>query len=103
MCAPRATDEVGIIIGLEKLLRMPAYERFCSQGLLRFLLQNLHNEEVVSEEAILTWKGRREGGQGDDHALGLFADDKIKDFLEWLEDEEEETESGSDDDDDDDE
>ena len=102
MCAPRVTDEVGIIIGLERLLRLPAYERFCSQGLLRFLLQALHGEEILCEEAILAWKGRREDGQGDEHAQGLFKDDRIKDFLEWLEEEEEETESGSEEDDDDD-
>ena len=63
----------------------------------RFILQTLHQEEVVSEESILAWAtSRREG----DHtsAVGkLFLQQPTQEFIEWLQDE---SESGSDDDDD---
>ena len=66
----------------------------------RFILQTLHQEEVVSEESILAWAtSRREG----DHtsAVGkLFLQQPTQEFIEWLQDESEsESESGSDDDD----
>ena len=64
----------------------------------RFILQTLHQEEVVSEESILAWAtSRREG----DHtsAVGkLFLQQPTQEFIEWLQDESE-SESGSDDDD----
>ena len=90
-CAPRPTDEVGIICGLERILKTPDYAPFAAQGGLRFLLQTMFDAEVVCEEAILSWKGRREGGEGDENAIKLFGDERIKEFLEWIEEEEEES------------
>jgi len=60
----------------------------------RFFLQTLHDEEAISEEAILTWASERrtevaQGGE-DDPRLTLFQMQSVQDFLEWLEDDSEE-------------
>ena len=53
----------------------------------RFLLQTLHDEEVVSEEAILSWAAQRHE-EGEDTPRGkLFHQQPTQDFLEWLEEE----------------
>ncbi|GKY96552.1 hypothetical protein MPSEU_000614800 [Mayamaea pseudoterrestris] len=65
----------------------------------RFLLQTLHDEEIVSEDAILMWAAdHRENENKGSAAAGLFAAKPVQDFLQWLE--EEESEDGSDDDED---
>lgn len=60
----------------------------------RFLLQTLHDEDVVSEEAILSWAAeRREEGDDDSPRGKLFLQQPTQDFLEWLEEESEEGDS----------
>ena len=78
----------GDVIG-EMLSRAPSF---------RLILQILHQEEVVSEEAILAWaESRRE--EDPTSAIGkLFLQQPTQDLLEWLQ-EESESESGSSDDD----
>ena len=62
----------------------------------RFLLQTLHDEEVVSEEAILSWAAERKE-EGEDTPRGkLFRQQPTQDFLEWLEEESEEEDEDSD-------
>ena len=89
-------EEKSIVMAMEKaavgggaigelLSRAPSF---------RFILQTLHQEEVVSEEAILAWAVlRRE--EDPSSAIGtLFFQKPTQDFLEWLQ-EESESESGS--------
>jgi len=78
----------GDVIG-EMLSRAPSF---------RLILQILHQEEVVSEEAIIAWaESRREEDPAS--AIGkLFLQQPTQDFLEWLQ-EESESGSGSSDDD----
>lgn len=101
-------EEKSIVMALEKFATMPdeAGEYLSSGASFRFLLQTLHDEELVSEEALLSWAAARRRGLDDEVNTGarsavsqLFALQPVQDFLEWLEDESEE---GSDDDDDDD-
>jgi len=66
----------------------------------RFLLQTLHDEEVVSEEAILSWAAERRG-KGEDTPQGmLFLQQPTQDFLEWLEEDSSEDEEDSSEDED---
>lgn len=63
----------------------------------RFLLQTLHDEEVVSEEAILSWAAERKE-EGEDTPRGkLFQQRPTQDFLEWLEEESEDEEDSEED------
>ena len=68
----------------------------------RFLLQTLHDEEIVNEDAILAWAAdRRAAASGEDEvggivdkkkmekALKVFQLQPVQDFLEWLEEESE--------------
>lgn len=61
----------------------------------RFVLQTLHDQEIVNEEAIFEWALERKK-EGEDSPLGLlFWQKPTQDFLEWLQ----EDSSGSDDED----
>jgi translation initiation factor eIF-2B subunit epsilon len=62
----------------------------------RFLLQTLFDEEIVSEEAFLSWAAERRGESDDSPRVKLFRSKTIQDFLEWLE---EDSEDGSGEDD----
>jgi translation initiation factor eIF-2B subunit epsilon len=56
----------------------------------RFLLQTLHDEEIVSEDAILSWAAdRRELTDEGSPAAKLFMLQPVQDFLEWLAESEE--------------
>lgn len=61
----------------------------------RFVLQTLHDQEIVNEEAIFEWAGERKD-EGHDTPRGkLFFQKPTQDFLEWLEDEsDDESDSG---------
>ena len=63
----------------------------------RFILQTLHGEDIVSDEAVLSWATiRREGNQ--DSPMGkLFNQKHTQEFLEWVE-QDSSSSSGSDDD-----
>lgn len=62
----------------------------------RFILQTLHDEEVISEETVLTWASERRtevakgSGGDDDLRIKLFEMQPVQDFLEWLEDDSDE-------------
>ena len=59
----------------------------------RFILQTLHDEEIVSEEAILSWAAMRKSGH-DGPQQKLFQQKATQEFLEWLEDDSD-SDSGS--------
>jgi translation initiation factor eIF-2B subunit epsilon len=61
----------------------------------RFILQTLHDEEIVSEEAILSWASMRRSEDLYGPQQKLFHQKATQEFLEWLEDESE-SDSGSD-------
>jgi len=113
-------EEKAIVLAVERCATQPGTEmaEYLGTGTsFRFLLQTLHDEEIVSEEAILSWAAdRREGGNAADvniaeveagdaengtnksAAAKLFQLKPVQDFLEWLA---EESEEDSDEDDDD--
>jgi translation initiation factor eIF-2B subunit epsilon len=62
----------------------------------RFLLQTLHDEEVVSEEALLSWATDKRVGDANSPAGRLFFQKPTQDFLQWLEEESEEESSEED-------
>jgi translation initiation factor eIF-2B subunit epsilon len=59
----------------------------------RFILQTLHDEEIVSEEAILSWASMRKSDL-DGPQQKLFQQKATQEFLEWLEDDSD-SDSGS--------
>merc|ERR1712029_246361 len=63
----------------------------------RFVLQTLHDREVLNEEAISEWAAeRREEGDKDGPIGALFWQDPTQDFLKWLEEDSDSSGSGSD-------
>jgi translation initiation factor eIF-2B subunit epsilon len=64
----------------------------------RFILQTLHQEEVVGEEAILAWAGSRREGDPTSAVGKLFHQEPTQEFIEWLQDESESSDGESDED-----
>ena len=60
----------------------------------RFVLQTLHDQEIVEEAAIFEWASERKEEDKDSPTGALFWQQPTQDFLEWLE---EDSSSGSDD------
>ena len=98
-------EEIAIIQGLEQAAtstttkgvdELTGVAQKLSSGLsFRFLLQTLHDEEVLSEEALLAWAETRKA-EADDTAVGkLFRMTSVQDFLEWLEEEDDDEEESS--------
>ena len=68
------------------------------RSVVRFLLQTLHDKEVLSEEAVLAWAETRKSQEDKDSPVAkLFQLQAVQDFLEWLEEESEEEDSDDDD------
>mmetsp|Transcript_17929 Transcript_17929/g.49658 ORF Transcript_17929/g.49658 Transcript_17929/m.49658 type:complete len:1022 (-) Transcript_17929:284-3349(-) len=62
----------------------------------RFVLQTLHDQEVLSEDAILAWAAERrnESSAGeDDPKQALFRMPSVQAFLEWLEEDDDDSSS----------
>jgi translation initiation factor eIF-2B subunit epsilon len=97
-------EEKAIMLGLEtSALTEGDMGHVLSTGMtFRFFLQLLHDEEVVSEEAVLAWAADCQKGDDDSPRGKLFRMGPVQDFLEWLQ-EEEEDDSEEDDEEDDDE
>ncbi len=92
-------EEKSIIHSLESMALGHVGSKFVSvlgtEPAFRFVLQTLHDQEIVNEEAIFEWALERKE-EGKDSPLGeLFWQKPTQDFLEWLRED-----SGSDDDDD---
>jgi translation initiation factor eIF-2B subunit epsilon len=68
----------GGIIG-EVLSREPSF---------RFILQTLHSEDIVSDEAIFAWANMlRQEDDGQSPRGKLFLQGPTQEFLEWIEEE----------------
>ena len=70
----------------------------------RFILQTLHDEEIITDDAIITWAGKRRNENPNTPKGSLFSQQHTQDFLKWLEedsdsdDESDEDEEGTSDD-----
>jgi len=67
----------------------------------RFVLQTLHDKEVLSEEAILKWAEAHRSREDDDvddddPKRALFRMQSVQDFLEWLEEDDDDDSDDSD-------
>jgi translation initiation factor eIF-2B subunit epsilon len=85
-------EEKAIVLALEKCaISDNEMGAVLSTGRsFRFLIQTLHDEEIVSEDAILSWAvERREITDESSPAAKLFALQPVQDFLEWLAESEE--------------
>jgi len=51
----------------------------------RILLQTLHDEEILSEDAVLAWATLRKDGNSESVQGKLFAQESTQEFLVWLE------------------
>ena len=94
-------EEKSIVLALERAATSGGEigEKLSDGPSFRFLLQTLHDEEIVSEEAILSWAAERKA-QSEDSPIGkLFRLQSIQDFLEWLEEESEDDDDEEDEDD----
>lgn len=52
----------------------------------RFILQTLHDADILSDEAILSWASIRKEGDSHGEQKALFNQKATQQFLEWLED-----------------
>jgi translation initiation factor eIF-2B subunit epsilon len=82
-------EEKSIVMGLETaaLGGGGTGEALSTEPNFRFLLQTLHDEEIVSEEAILAWAADRRETDPESDLGKLFNQQPIQDFLEWLNEE----------------
>jgi translation initiation factor eIF-2B subunit epsilon len=89
-------EEKAIVYALERVAIAPGPvgDKLKSGLSFRFLLQTMHDQEVLSEEAILAWAEERKQEPEDSPMGKLFHLASIQAFLEWLEEESEEEESG---------
>lgn len=97
-------EEIAIIGGLERAATSDetaeVSKKLRSGRCFRFLLQTLHDQDILSEESILAWAEERKS-ESTDSALGkIFRLQSIQDFLEWLQEEEEEDDDDDEDEDD---
>lgn len=95
-------DQKAIILGLENCaIGEDEMGQVLSTGMtFRLFLQHMHDEEIVSEDAIFAWAADRREEPKDSPRGKIFNMSLIQEFLEWLEDDdEEESEDDSQDDD----
>jgi len=92
-----STEEERVII---ETMESTAYEdtemgkKLSSDKAFRFLLQTMHDEDIVSEEAILEWADERE----QDKEAKLYWIPAVQDFITWLKEVEEESDDDEDED-----
>jgi translation initiation factor eIF-2B subunit epsilon len=128
-------EEKAIILGLERCAiddptspsdnknnleqhKQEQHQKLSSGMSFRLLLQTLHDEEIVSDDAILAWSNERKSTQttptGSNNATTgnmqqqlesrrqqLYQLQPIQDFLQWLEEEDEEDDDDDEDNEDD--
>uniref|UniRef100_A0A7S2JV07 Translation initiation factor eIF2B subunit epsilon n=1 Tax=Leptocylindrus danicus TaxID=163516 RepID=A0A7S2JV07_9STRA len=88
-------DEIVIIETFENLA-LGGENRLKISPAFRFILQTLHDVEVIGEQAIFNWAANHE--ECDAEKRALFKQEPTQEFLEWLGDASEgESESGSED------
>lgn len=99
-------EEKSIVLGLERAATGGGDmgETLSAEPNFRFMLQTLHDEELVSEEAILAWAAGRRADDPETDVGKLFNQEPTQEFLDWLdEDDSDEEDDDSDEEDDDDE
>ncbi|KAL7535373.1 hypothetical protein ACHAXR_011126 [Thalassiosira sp. AJA248-18] len=81
-------EEKAIIYSLESMaLAGKAAPTLGKEPAFRFVLQTLHDQKIVNEEAIFEWSSERKEEEDRDSLIGkLFWQKPTQDFLEWLED-----------------
>ncbi|KAL7500262.1 hypothetical protein ACHAWT_010981 [Skeletonema menzelii] len=95
-------EEKAIIHALETLAlgSGKAADVLGKEPAFRFVLQTLHDKEIVNEVAIFEWAEERKEEGKDSSRSALFWQQPTQDFLEWLEESSDEDSSdGSDDED----
>lgn len=65
----------------------------------RFVLQTLHDREIINEEAIFDWASERKEEERDSQIGALFWQQPTQAFLEWLEENSSDSDSSDQDDD----
>jgi translation initiation factor eIF-2B subunit epsilon len=98
-------EEGGILLALEATAvdGSSALSTKLSAGMaFRLFLQTLHQEDILSEEAILAWAEERRQEDSSKPRAQLFHRKPVQDFLEWLAVESEDDSDGDEDDDGDD-
>lgn len=88
-------DQKAIILGLENCaVGDDEMGQVLSTGMtFRLFLQHMHDEEIVSEDAIFAWAEDRKEEPKDSPRGKIFNMSLIQEFLEWLEDDDDEEES----------
>ena len=87
-------DEMAILDTFENLsLNSDSSERLQKSPAFRFVLQTLHDLEIVNEKAILSWAAKHEGALG--MKANLFNQQPTQDFLAWLEESDDESDDES--------
>lgn len=86
-----AEEEKAVIVALENAAIGGGEigEKLSTGPSFRFMLQTLHDDEVIGEEAVLTWASERRTdantAEEDNPRIKLFESQPVQDFLEWLE------------------
>ena len=93
-------EEKAIIYALETMAVSPSEGKAASalmqEPAFRFVLQTLHDREIVNEEAIFAWASERKEEDKGSPLGSLFWQKPTQDFLEWL-NEDESSDEGDDD------
>lgn len=87
------TEEKEIVVALEKFVLQ--HNSSIDVKRFRLLLQTLHDEEIVSEEAVLAWADAR-AADTDPKRKELFESPPVQDFLTWLREEADEEDDSDD-------
>ncbi len=81
-------EEKAIIYALETMALSPsegkAAAALMQEPAFRFVLQTLHDQEIVNEEAIFAWASERKEEDKRSSLGSLFWQKPTQDFLEWL-------------------
>ena len=93
-------DEVAVIDAFENLsLTGDSSARMQKSPSFRFILQTLHDLEIVNETSILKWAARHSDNDAEPK-MALFMQQPTQDFLAWLEEDSDDDDDGSSDDND---
>jgi translation initiation factor eIF-2B subunit epsilon len=92
-------EEVSVIKTMEKLATSGGTigNILSREPSFRFMLQTLHGEEIISDEAVLSWANMRREESKDTLVGKLFNQKHTQEFLEWIEEESSDDDSDGDD------
>mmetsp|Transcript_15421 Transcript_15421/g.29081 ORF Transcript_15421/g.29081 Transcript_15421/m.29081 type:complete len:805 (-) Transcript_15421:48-2462(-) len=92
-------EEISVIVAVETAATSGGVigEVLSREPSFRFILQTLHSEEIVSDEAIMSWATmRREEDSAESPRGKLFLQTPTQEFLDWIEEDSSGSEDGSD-------